>query len=219
MAWTKIIPSQIEEKILFILVLDLGFTQLHGTYLEHFKMDANTLIKLFEKRTSCRSYENRPVPRAMLEQLIEAARLAPSACNKQPWRFAVVTAPQTRQELISKAFLKGIPMPWAKNAAALIALGIEKTTLTHRIAPKISGVEYPLLDAGIAGEHLILQAEALGLGSCWIGWIKPKAVQKIVQWPKKITPVALISVGWPVSNDWNSRPRKSAHEIAKWIET
>ena len=171
---------------------------------------------LVKQRVSCRSYRSDPVPAEYLEQILEAARLAPSACNRQPWRFAVVTDAAVRLRLIDESFLPGIPMRWAENAGAIIALGMARSTITHQIATKISGVDYPLLDLGIAGEHMVLQAEALGLGSCWIGWIKPKVVRRIVGWPRGIEPVSLITVGWP-DGDRQTRPRRSLNEIATWI--
>ncbi len=180
-------------------------------------MENIPFIELVKHRTSCRSYEPRPVAREHLELMLEAARLAPSACNKQPWRFAVVQEESIRMRLINEAFLAGIPMKWAVNAGAIIALGMEKSAITHKIAPKISGVDYPLLDLGIAGEHLVLQAEELGLGTCWIGWIKPKKVREIVGWSRTVEPVSLITVGWPVSNDRKTRPRLSSEEIVKWV--
>ena len=149
--------------------------------------------------------------------MLDAARLAPSACNKQPWRFAVVEDEAVRMRLINEAFLAGIPMKWAIHAGVIIALGMEKSAITHKIAPKISGVDYPLLDLGIAGEHLVLQAEELGLGTCWIGWIKPKEVRRIVGWPRSIEPVSLITIGWPSSEDRTPRPRLSMEEITRWI--
>ena len=172
---------------------------------------------MVKQRTSCRSYDPKPVPREHLELMLEAARLAPSACNKQPWRFVVVQDEATRMRLIEEAFLAGIPMKWAADAGSIIALGMEKSAITHKIAPKISGVDYPLLDLGIAGEHLVLQAEELGLGTCWIGWIKPKEVRRIVGWPRSIEPVSLITVGWPASEERKSRPRLSMEDIARWI--
>jgi len=174
-------------------------------------------IELVKHRTSCRSYEPKPVPKESLELMLEAACLAPSACNKQPWRFVVVQDEAVRMRLVSKAFLAGIPMKWAADAGAIIALGMEKSTIAHKIAPKISGVDYPLLDLGIAGEHLVLQAEELGLGTCWIGWIKPKAVRRIVGWPRNIEPVGLITVGWPASKDRTTRPRLEREEVVKWL--
>ena len=180
-------------------------------------MENKTFIELVRHRTSCRAYDPKPVPREYLERMLEAARLAPSACNKQPWRFAVGEDETSRMRLINESFLAGIPMKWASNAGAIIALGMEKSAITHKIAPKISGVDYPLLDLGIAGEHLVLQAEELGLGSCWIGWIKPKEVRRIVGWPRSIEPVSLITIGWPSSEDRKPRPRLDADAISKWI--
>jgi nitroreductase len=180
-------------------------------------MENKPFINLVKHRTSCRSYELKPVPREHLELMLEAARLAPSACNKQPWRFAVVQDDALRMRLVNEAFRTGIPMKWAAKAGAIIALGMEKSAITHRMAPKISGVDYPLLDLGIAGEHLVLQAEELGLGSCWIGWIKPKAIQKIVGWSRGVEPVGLITVGWPAAGERNLRPRLECKDIVKWI--
>lgn len=180
-------------------------------------MENQPFIELVRQRTSCRSYEPRPVPRDYLELMLDTARLAPSACNKQPWRFAVVEDAATRMRLIDEGFLSGIPMKWAVNAGAIIALGMERSAITHKIAPKISGVDYPLLDLGIAGEHLVLQAEELGLGTCWIGWIKPKKVRRIVDWPMGIKPVGLITVGWPVIEKRKTRPRLPVDEMVKWL--
>jgi nitroreductase len=180
-------------------------------------MQKQLFIELVRQRTSCRAYEPRPVPREHLELMLEAARLAPSACNKQPWRFAVVEKNSTREKLVREAFLSGIPMKWALNAGVIVALGMEKSIITHKVAPKISGVEYPLLDLGIAGEHLVLQAEELGLGTCWIGWIKPKEVRRIVDWPRTIEPVSLITVGWPAAGSRQTRPRETLAGITSWI--
>lgn len=171
---------------------------------------------LVKQRVSCRSYRPDPVPKKKLKQLLEAARLAPSACNRQPWRFAIITDAATRLRLINESFLPGIPMSWAENAGAIIVLGMTRSPVTHHIATKISGVDYPLLDLGIAGEHMVLQAEALGLGTCWIGWIQPKKVRRIIGWPRTIEVVSLLTVGWPVG-ERSVRPRLSSEDIATWI--
>jgi len=179
-------------------------------------LDKQPFLELVKHRTSCRSYRPEPVADCALEQMIEAARLAPSACNRQPWRFAVVTDPAVRLRLINEAFLPGIPMRWAENAGAVIALGMKRSPLTHQIANRISGVDYPLLDVGIAGEHLVLQAEELGFGTCWIGWINPKKARRIIGWPRSIEVVSLITVGVP-DGDRRTRPRLSADEITTQI--
>ncbi len=180
-------------------------------------METKPFINLVKHRTSCRSYEPKQVPREHLELMLEAARLAPSACNKQPWRFAVVQDEATRLRLVNESLRKGIEMKWAANAGAIIALGMRRSGVVHKVGTKIAGVEYPQIDLGIAGEHLVLQAEELGLGSCWIGWINQKAVRRIIGWPHGIEPVGLITVGWPASGERKTRPRLECEKIIKWL--
>jgi nitroreductase len=85
---------------------------------------------------------------------------------------------------------------------------------------QVSGVDYPWIDIGIAGEHLVLGATELGLGTCWIGWIKARVIQKLVGWPKSIKPVIVITAGYPSESE--NRPlrtsrRKPLDELAKWL--
>ena len=174
--------------------------------------------ELVAKRYSCRAYKPDPVPRDMLEQILEAARLAPSACNRQPWRFAVATTPAPRRRLVEEGFLPGLGMKWAAEAPVLLVLGIAKSFITHTVAPAVSGVDYPLLDLGIAGEHAVLQATELGLGTCWIGWINPKAVRKIVGWPASVVPQAIITVGWPDTQPARAPSRMSLSELVTFLD-
>ena len=157
----------------------------------------SNFMDLVKQRASCRAYKPDPVSSDIIDRILEAAMQAPSACNRQPWRFAVVTTPDLRAQVVEDGFLPGLHMQWAANAPVLLALGIKKSFITHQVAPAIAGVDYPLLDLGIAGEHAILQATEEGLGTCWIGWIKPKEVRRIVGWPRDITPQAIITIGWP----------------------
>jgi nitroreductase len=178
------------------------------------------LSDLIARRVSCRSYKPDPVPQEHLAQILEAARLAPSACNQQPWRFAVVQAPVLRRRIVEEGFRPGINMTWALNAPVHIVLGMELSFLTHRIGSQVSGVEYPWIDIGIAGEHLVLAATERGLGTCWIGWIKSKAIAKVVGWPKSIKPVIVITVGYPTESETRPLPatrRKPLDELAKWL--
>lgn len=173
------------------------------------------------KRVSCRSYKPDPVLHAHLLQILEAARLAPSACNKQPWRFAVVRDSGLRRRIVDEGFLPGIKMAWALGAPVHIVIGMEETSfLTHRLGASVSGVDYPWVDIGIAGEHLVLAAAELGLGTCWIGWIKSKAIARIVGWPRSVKPVAIITVGYPGTDETVRLPasrRKPLDEIVCWL--
>ena len=161
-------------------------------------------MELFATRTSCRSYLDTPVPDAMLNKCLEAARLAPSACNRQPWRFVIVKDPAIRADICHSGFLPGIPMPWAAKAPVIVVLCIKKSLLQHQISPLISGIDYPMLDCGIAGEHFVLAAEAQGLGTCWIGWFKVKKVKRLLKLPFGVKPVSLLTLGFP---DEKTEPR------------
>lgn len=176
----------------------------------------NDFLELVAARFSCRAYRDEPVSRSAVERILEAARLAPSACNRQPWRFAVVTEAALRTRLLEEGILPGLGMTWIAQAPVILALGLKKSFITHQVAPLVSKVDYSLLDVGIAGEHAVLQATELGLGTCWIGWIRPKEVRRIVGWPADVTPQALITVGWPASRPARSAPRQALDDIVTW---
>ena len=95
------------------------------------------------RRVSCRAYQSIPVPEAHLMRILEAARLAPSACNQQPWRFAVVRDPDLRRRIVEDGFLPGAKMTWAIDAPVHVVIGMERSFVTHRLAPSVSGVDYP----------------------------------------------------------------------------
>ena len=172
------------------------------------------------RRVSCRAYKPDPVPPALVLQMLEAARLAPSACNQQPWRFAAVRDLELRQRIVEEGFLPGIKMTWAIAAPVHVVVGMETSFLTHRLAAGVSGVNYPWVDIGIAGEHLVLAATELGLGTCWIGWIKPRAIARMVGWPRSVKPVVVITVGYPNETETRHLPasrRNPLDEMVRWL--
>jgi nitroreductase len=172
------------------------------------------------RRVSCRAYQPTPVPQAQLMQVLEAARLAPSACNQQPWRFAVVRDLDLRRRIVEEGFLPGIKMTWAIAAPVHVVIGMERSFVTHRLAASVSGVNYPWVDIGIAGEHLVLAATELGLSTCWIGWIKPRVVGRIVAWPASVKPVVVITVGHACDPTAGAPPasrRKPLAELVRWL--
>jgi nitroreductase len=177
-------------------------------------------MDLIARRVSCRAYKTIPVPESHLRDILEAARLAPSACNQQPWRFAVVRDPVARRRVVEEGFLPGLKMLWALDAPVHIVIGMETSFITHRVAASVSGVDYPWMDIGIAGEHLVLAATALGLGTCWIGWIKPRVLGGIAGWPRTVKAAAVITVGFPREGNSEPRPalrRKPIGELVRWV--
>jgi nitroreductase len=178
------------------------------------------VMDVIARRVSCRAYRKDPVPEATIRGVLEAARLAPSACNRQPWRFAVATDAATRRRIVEEGFLPGLGMTWALEAPVHIVLGMERSIVTHVLGASVSGVDYPWIDLGIAGEHLVLAATAAGLGTCWIGWIQSAPLRRIAGWKRSIRPVAVITVGWPLAP--GSRPppaerRVPLDDLVTWL--
>jgi nitroreductase len=175
---------------------------------------ADTFLELVRQRYSCRAYSSVPVAREKLELIIEAARLAPSACNFQGWRFVVADDPQVRDELARKGMGGVVPNVWAAAAPVIIAGCFAKKILsTNWLGSKLKGIDYGQLDMGIAGEHIALMAAALGLGTCWIGWFNQKAVKKILGVPRAVEVVFLMTLGYPAEASQREKARKSRDEI------
>ncbi len=167
------------------------------------------------RRRSVRAFSSRPIPRQTLELLIEAARRAPSSCNSQPWHFTVVTD-RERIERLGQAALPGTRrlICFVGQAAAVIVIHARPRLLIHRLASSIDR-DCHLLDIGAAGEHIVLLAAALGIGSCWVGWLDPRRVNQILGRPSRDRVVAMLALGYPKEplaprDDWDRRrhPRK-----------
>ncbi len=172
-------------------------------------------LDLVKQRRSVRKFSEKPVEREKVELCLEAARLAPSACNAQPWRFLVFDDPEKKSELCREAcsgiyrnsgFISRAPV-------VIVALSL-RGKLLPGLAGRFQGKHYPLIDLGIAVEHLVLQAAESGLGTCWVGWFNGPAVKKLLGLPKGETPIALIPLGYPADEKSASPGRKGLGEIA-----
>lgn len=174
-----------------------------------------SFLSLVQARRSIRRYLNKPVEREKIIQCVEAARLAPSAENVQPWRFMILDNPKLISEFSAQAF-SGIysPTRFAAEAPVIILMLAKLDILANRIGKQIQGVHFYLIDIGIAGEHLVLQAQELGLGTCWIGWFNIKRVRKFFNIPKSYKIVSLISMGYPGNLKPKAKKRYSWDDIA-----
>ncbi len=155
------------------------------------------LLDLLKARKSVRGFLDRPVEREKIMMCLEAARLAPSACNSQPWKFIVVDDKQLKNKLCKAAF-GGIYSinSFCKTAPVIVAVVSEKSKFLARIGGMFRGTEYCLLDIGAAIEHFVLQAEDLGLGTCWIGWFNEAAVKSTLNIPQRKKIDMLIALGY-----------------------
>ncbi len=154
-------------------------------------------------RRSVRKYVDRPVEPDKLRLILEAARLAPSARNRQPWRFVVVTDEGVRREVYEasreQSFILEAPV-------LIAAVGYPSDYVCS------NGNVAHMVDIGIAGEHIALAATALGLGSCWIAAFDQERMRKALNVPENAQIVAIFTIGYPAEEP-QPKPRKPLREI------
>jgi nitroreductase len=155
------------------------------------------LLDLVQHRRSIRDFLDLPVERQKIITCLEAARLAPSAGNSQPWKFIVVDDRQIKNKICDAAF-SGIYSlnSFCKMAPVIVAVVSEKSRFLAQIGGMFRGTKYYLIDIGIAIEHFVLQAEELGLGTCWIGWFNERVVKPILDIPPNKKLDILIALGY-----------------------
>ncbi len=159
--------------------------------------------EVIRKRESVRDFEDRPVPENILKMVLEAARLAPSASNRQPWKFIVVRDALKRQELARSA---GGQHHIAEAPVVIAAVALMPEYLMSNGVPS-----YPI-DIGIAVDHMALAAADQGLGTCWIGTFDQQEVRKILGVPSAYRVVILLPLGFPRSGH-GPKSRKSLNQI------
>ena len=146
------------------------------------------VYEAIEKRRSIRAYKNRPVEQEKLDRILEAARQAPSASNRQEWRFVVVRDPELRQSLMAAAGNQG----FVGEAPVVIACCAE----TDNHVMRCGQLCYPI-DVAIAVDHLTLAAAEEGLGTCWIGAFNEREAKDILGIPESVRVVQLLTLGYP----------------------
>lgn len=166
------------------------------------------LIDLVKQRKSCRKFDpDRTVPRELIALCLEAARHAPSACNSQPWHFIAATDTDIRRDICDNALCTGLYKmnAFCREAPVLIAIVSEKMRFWATVGSQTRNTRYYLIDIGIAGEHFALQAEELGLATCWLGWFDEKAVKKALKVPQSKRIDVMLALGYAAS-DWHDKP-------------
>lgn len=179
-----------------------------------------TYDEILKARYSCRKYDPaRPVSADIIRTLVEAGRIAPSACNSQTWRFVAVTGRDRIAELWRKASRNVVSNKWMLDAPLVLAGCAKLDLVANRVGTGVTGIEYYQLDMGIAMEHIVLKATELGLGTCWIGWFKEEGVREALEIPQNVKVLALLSVGYPLDAAPASHNRKKLEKILffdKW---
>jgi len=178
-----------------------------------------TFMELVNLRESNRKYSDKKVSRELIDTCLEAARLAPSACNSQPWSFIVVDDEKTKNEIVDKT-MGGIykSNAFVKSAPVIIIAVTEHSSYIARMGGFLRDVKYNLIDMGIAGEHLALQAAELGLGTCWLGWFNEKELKKILGLSKSTRIDIIFSLGYPdEATPHRNKARRTLEEIRSYF--
>jgi len=155
------------------------------------------LMDIIEHRHSIRSYLDKPVERDKIMKCLEAARLAPSASNRQTARFVVVDDPVLKKRLCDEAF-SGVfsVMKFPREAPVIVAAVGETPGLAHRAGNVVLRTNFGLIDMGIAVEHFVLEADELGLGTCWMGLFNEGKAKKLLGIPPNKKVAALVTLGY-----------------------
>jgi len=175
-------------------------------------IDFQQLIRL---RQSVRKYTPKKVEEDKLGLCLEAARLAPSASNSQPWSFVVVDDPELLKNVgkASKGPL-GTFNNFVTSAPVIIVLVIEKPPVLTELGGRLKKKEYPLIDIGIAADHFCLQAASLGLGTCMLGWFDEAEIKRLLSIPASKTIGLLITLGYsPEGYLLRQKQRKSYEKV------
>ena len=177
-----------------------------------------SFLDLVRARQSVRRYKPDEVEPDKLNRCLDAARLAPSASNSQPWTFIVVDEPELREKVARQTYDKVITFnKFVLQAPVLVVFVLEKPKFVTRIGGTIKNIQYPLIDIGITAEHFCLQAAEEGLGTCMIGWFNERPIKKLLHIPEKKTIGLLVTLGYP-TEDYKQRGkiRKSFDQVVKY---
>jgi len=167
-----------------------------------------SVLEVIRKRKSVRKYKPDPIPDDVLLRVLEAARLAPSAKNLQPWKFIIVKDEKIKEKLVEACLNQHFI---AEAPIVIVACGFPDECYAKQGRYMKS---WPI-DVAIAMEHLILQAAEEGLGTCWIGAFEESKVKEILKVPENVRIVALTPLGYP-AHEPKDRGRKKLEEIISY---
>lgn len=166
-------------------------------------------LELSKLRYSVRGYSSRPVPEDLLGKVLESARVAPSAVNKQPWKFVVVRSEE------AKSRLRGCyDREWFATAPLYIVVCGDHSASWKRPA---DGKDHCDIDVAIATEHITLAAASLGLGTCWVCNFDVPSCKGVLGLSDEWEPCVIIPIGFPASESVPQKNRKDLSEIVSYI--
>lgn len=163
------------------------------------------LLQLIEKRTSIRKYQDKPIEQEKMDKILEAMRRAPSAVNRQAWLFYVITSPEMKARMAEVTQLK-----WVESAGAIIAVcGTDCGVMSN-------GHRSDTVDLSIAMSFAMLEAEDLGLGSCWIAHYEEPPMRAALGLPEAYSVASIMTIGY-ADEAPAPRSRKPVDEIVRYL--
>ncbi len=165
-------------------------------------MHFNLLLK---ERYSVRSYKPVKISKALITQVMEAGRMAPSASNKQPWYFISICE-EDQLSRIKSAY----PRDWFAKAPQFIVICGDHNSSWKR---SYDAKDHCDIDVSIAVDHMTLRATELGLGTCWVCHFDKELVSDIVELPDGVEPIAILPIGYPTNSEAPIKSRKSPTEV------
>ncbi|MFO7791285.1 MAG: nitroreductase family protein [Bacteroidota bacterium] len=173
-------------------------------------------LNLVKQRQSQRQYSDKPVEQEKLMRCLEAARLAPSACNAQPWKFIVVDDADLKNKIADTTSNRLLPINhFTKQAPVHVVLVLEKPNFTSKLGEMVRDKKFVLMDVGIAAEHFCLQAADEGLGTCMIGWFNENKAKELLHIPDKKRAMLIITIGYPKGKH-RKKIRKEPDDIVSY---
>lgn len=158
-------------------------------------MNLNDIESLFLHRQSCREFTDKDIPDELVEKICKLALLSPSACNSQPWKLIAVKG--ERKDALAKAMQDLGMNKFASDAPVLIAVIEGKSNLSATVSSRFKDNDFLHNDIGILTAHLILAAEAAGLGTCILGWRNEKNIREVLKLNEKVRIPHVIALGYP----------------------
>lgn len=176
------------------------------------------MLKEIEMRRSIRKYIDKEVEEEKLTQILNSARLAPSGNNTQPWHFIVIKSEKNRQKLAYASHNQ----KWMMSAPIFIVCVADISSRikdTKEICldenTKEKELKKIIRDTSISIEHMVLEAENLGLGTCWVAWFTQDEIRPLLNIPSDKYVVSIITLGYKDENP-KARPRKKLEEIVHY---
>ena len=175
-------------------------------------------MKVIENRRSIRKYQDKKVEKEKLEQVLESARIAPSGSNTQPWTFIIVESPDTKEKLAiadhNQLWMMSAPIFIVCVADIRCRISSNESIILNENSPEPE-LKLIIRDTAIAIEHILLEAEQLGLATCWTGWFEQADIRPILNIPEDKYVCGIITLGYSDETP-KQRPRKAMEEMVRY---